>query len=468
MTRRTESRAWWTGVLASLAFAAPVWVAPALLAPVLAALLPVAAVAAEPVARPRKPKAQQVQPAPRQPARAAAGRPAGRAAGRPPGRASGRAAGIASSAATPTQSPASARQAEADLKALRERIAAISAQVNHDALERDRLGRTLRDAEVAVGSARRGLEAIAGEVDDRVGRRARLANERANAEATLERERDALAGQLRVAYRNGPDETLRLLLAGESPADGQRLLGWYGYFSRARARQLQRIDAQIAHIGELDASLAAEQLALEQLRAGRQKQLGALEQGRAARQAALQTLQQEAESRSAQLARLRGQQANLERLLRELARAARPAAPAGTPDNSTAFGRLRGQLAWPAAGRLLARFGEQRATGVNWDGVVVGAERGSPVRAVAAGRVLYADWLPGMGLLAIIDHGEGYFSLYGYNEQLRRAAGDSVAAGEVIGAVGDTGGRPEPQLYFELRRSGKPLNPAPWFRDRAP
>ena len=105
---------------------------------------------------------------------------------------------------------------------------------------------------------------------------------------------------------------------------------------------------------------------------------------------------------------------------------------------------------------------------MNWDGVVVGAERGSPVRAIAAGRVLYADWLPGMGLLAIIDHGEGYFSLYGYNEQLRRAAGDAVAAGDIIGSVGDTGGRPEPQLYFELRRSGRPLNPAPWFRQKTP
>jgi septal ring factor EnvC (AmiA/AmiB activator) len=365
-------------------------------------------------------------------------------------------------------SQASASQAESDLKALRERIAAVSEQVNHDALERDRLSRTLRDAEVAVGAARRGLDAIAAEVGQRVGRRAQLAAQRAQAEATLERERGALAGQLRVAYRSGPHEALRLLLAGESPGDGSRLLAWYGYFSRARAQQLARIDAQIARIGELDADLAAEQQALEQLRVGRQKQLGALEQGRNARQVALHTLQQESESRSAQLARLRNQQAGLERLLRELARAARPAAPVGTPDNSTAFGRMRGQLAWPVSGRISARYGEQRATGVNWDGVVVDAERGSPVRAVAAGRVLYADWLPGMGLLTIIDHGEGYFSLYGYNEQLRHAAGDAVAAGDVIAAVGDSGGRPAPQLYFELRRSGKPLNPAPWFRKQSP
>jgi septal ring factor EnvC (AmiA/AmiB activator) len=427
----------------------------------LAVVLPApAASAADSTARAHKPRTHAA-PAANPPSRRAA---TSRSPARPPARPAARAA----QAAAPAPTPASARQAETDLKALRERIAAVSAQVNHDALERDRLSRTLRDAEVAVGSARRGLEAISNEVGQRAQRRAQLAAEREQAEATLGRERAALADQLRVAYRSGPDETLRLVLAGENPGDGQRLLGWYGYFSRARAQQLARIDAQIAHIGELDAGLATEQQALEQLRAGRQKQLGALEQGRDARQSALTTLQQEAQSRSAQLARLRSQQANLERLLRELARAARPAAPAGTPDNGTAFGRMRGQLAWPAAGHIVARFGEQRATGVNWDGVVVGAERGSPVRAIAAGRVLYADWLPGMGLLAIIDHGEGYFSLYGYNEQLRRAAGDAVAAGDIIGSVGDTGGRPEPQLYFELRRSGKPLNPAPWFRQKSP
>jgi septal ring factor EnvC (AmiA/AmiB activator) len=120
------------------------------------------------------------------------------------------------------------------------------------------------------------------------------------------------------------------------------------------------------------------------------------------------------------------------------------------------------------AGRIVARFGEQRATGVNWDGMVLGTERGAPVHAISSGRVIYADWLPGLGLLAIVDHGEGYLSLYGYNDQLRKSAGEAVAAGEVIAAAGDTGGRSQPQLYFELRRAGRPLDPRPWFRRRAP
>jgi murein hydrolase activator len=120
------------------------------------------------------------------------------------------------------------------------------------------------------------------------------------------------------------------------------------------------------------------------------------------------------------------------------------------------------------AGKLAARYGQQRASGVNWDGVVVATEKAASVRAVAAGRVVYSDWLPGLGLLAIVDHGGGYLSLYGYNEALRHAVGDMVERGEVIAAAGDTGGRSRPELYFEIRRAGRPIDPLPWFRDRAP
>ena len=142
--------------------------------------------------------------------------------------------------------------------------------------------------------------------------------------------------------------------------------------------------------------------------------------------------------------------------------------PSGPLDNASAFGRLRGQLDWPVAGRLAASFGEQRASGVNWQGTVVSTTRGAPVHAVSGGRVLYADWLPGLGLLTIVDHGAGYLSLYGYNDTLRKAAGETVQSGDVIATAGDSGGRPEPQLYFEIRHAGKPMDPRPWFRRRAP
>jgi septal ring factor EnvC (AmiA/AmiB activator) len=211
--------------------------------------------------------------------------------------------------------------------------------------------------------------------------------------------------------------------------------------------------------------VAAEETRLQAIGHEQQLKLAQLEQRRGERAQVLATLQSQAQQHEVSLARLKSQQADLERLLTELSHTMRNAPPL---DNASAFGRLRGQLEWPVAGHLVAGFGTLRASSVRWDGVVIATERAAPVKAISAGRVLYADWLPGLGLLAIIDHGEGYLSLYGYNDQLRVHAGDSVAAGAVIAAAGDTGGRSEPELYLQIRHDGRPVDPQLWFHRRTP
>jgi septal ring factor EnvC (AmiA/AmiB activator) len=151
-------------------------------------------------------------------------------------------------------------------------------------------------------------------------------------------------------------------------------------------------------------------------------------------------------------------------LVRDLSRAIE-AAPY---DSNDAFAKLRGKLAWPVSGHVETGFGDTIAGGLKSNGIVIAADRGSPVIAVNEGRVVYADWLPGRGLLIIVDHGNGYLSLYGHNEQLFKQAGATVKAGETIAAAGDTGGRSQSGLYFEIRRAGKPVDPRPWFRTGAP
>ena len=363
-------------------------------------------------------------------------------------------------AATP-----SADQTQAQLRALKERIERVSRDVGRDAVERDRLARNLRSAELAVAAAHSDLDAMRTQEAVHSTQRAELATEHTRVSASLARERASLTTQLQVAYQIARHEPLQLLLNQRDPAAVARMFTWYGYFGNARAAQSAGIAKQVQRIDELDAALAEQEQALEQLRVAKQDRLAQLQSGRAQRQVALSNLQAEARSHAASRARLRSQQSDLERLLRELARAVPPSAPT---DDSSGFARLRGRLDWPVAGRVVASFGDTRASGVDWDGMVVATERAAPVRAVAAGRVIYADWLPGLGLLEIVDHGSGYLSLYGYNEQLRRSAGEAVAAGDVIAAAGDTGGRPQPQLYFEIRRGGKPIDPRPWFRQRRP
>ena len=137
-------------------------------------------------------------------------------------------------------------------------------------------------------------------------------------------------------------------------------------------------------------------------------------------------------------------------------------------DSTSQFGKLRGQLTWPTTGKLLARYGETRAGGLKWDGMLIRAARAAPVRSIYHGRVIFADWLAGLGLLVIVDHGDGYLSLYGHNDAIFKRVGDRVTAGDAIAEAGDSGGRSEPELYFEIRRAGKPVDPRPWFRSSSP
>ena len=354
---------------------------------------------------------------------------------------------------------------EAELRALREKIGRITQQVSRDALERDRLSGNLRAAELSLGQARSELSRANREYADRSARRASLAQNRTQQQQALMNERAALAGQLRVAYMIGREEPLKLLLNQQDPLHSGRLFAYYAYFGRARADQIAQIQAQVQRLDELDVQLQQQQSELATLKAAQQQQLQQLERARNDRQLVLATLTAAARTREQSLARLKSQQADLEGLLTALNRSLKSVAP---PDNATAFGRSRGLLPWPVAGQLTARFGDTRASGVKWEGVVIATERDAPVKAVSAGRVVYADWLPGLGLLVIVDHGEGYMSLYGHNDRLLKAVGESVGAGEAIAAAGDTGGRAAPELYFEIRRGGKPVDPAPWFRARSP
>ena len=357
-----------------------------------------------------------------------------------------------------------ARKAEAELQAVKSEIERITRQVSAEQVERDRLTQELRTSELSVGKLRDSLSEVRRERAERAARRAALAAEQRVREAEVQRNRAALAGQLRAAYLIGRQEPLKLLLNQKDPALVGRMFAYYSYFGRARAEQIKLIEDDLQRIAELDGELAAEDQQLAELEKQQRTQLHALEQARTQRTHVLASLEAQSHTRAQNLERLRSQQAGLENLLREL----RTAMERFPLEGNDAFARLRGKLAWPVTGRLVARFGDARAGGVRWDGVLVATERGAPVKAVCQGRVIYADWLPGLGLLTIVDHGDGYLSLYGHNERLYKAAGEPVAAGEPIAAAGDSGGSSRPELYFEIRKGGKPVDPRPWFRAPAP
>jgi len=358
-------------------------------------------------------------------------------------------------------------KAEAELKAVRAQIEKVQAEMQRDAGKRDKLTRELEDSEKTVGTVRGELDRLRRERQAHTARRAELAAERQAVETELARDRGALAGQIRAASMIGRQEPIKLLLSQRDPGQIGRVLVYYQYFGRARASQIAAIDAHLAELAKLDAGLAEEEERLAALEAQQRGELTKLQGARDRRGRALVSLDAEAKNRAKELQRLKDQQGGLEKLVRELRRALERIDRFPT-DSKDAFARLRGKLAWPVAGRVVATYGQTRAGGIRWDGVLLAGAQGSPVRAVYHGRVVYADWLSGLGLLTIIDHGDGYLSLYGHNEQLYKQVGERVTAGDTIATVGDSGGRPRPELYFEIRKAGKPVDPRPWFKSPAP
>jgi murein hydrolase activator len=358
-------------------------------------------------------------------------------------------------------------RAEAELNAVRSQIDKVREEMERDAGKRTQLSRELEESERTVGSARGELAKLRRERAAHTAKRAELAGQRRAAEAALAADRAALAGQIRAAHMIGQEEPLKLLLNQRDPAQTGRVLTYYRYFGRARASQIAAINSRLADLATLDAQAAEEEQRLIALEEQRRGELTKLQSARERRGRALVSLEAGAKTRAKELERLKDQQGGLEKLVRELRRALERIDKFPT-DSKDAFAKLRGKLAWPVAGKLLASFGQTRAGGVKWDGVLVSGAQGSPVRAIYHGRVVYADWLSGLGLLTIIDHGDGYLSLYGHNERLFKEVGERVTAGDTIATLGDTGGRANPALYFEIRKGGRPVDPRPWFKNGAP
>ena len=355
-------------------------------------------------------------------------------------------------------------QKEAELKKVNARIEKVRKSVNADIEKRDRLSAQLRDAELGVQSARRQLEEARVQRIASEARLRELEREQARKDAELAAERGALAGELRTAYVNGREEQLKLLLNQQDPASFGRMLAYYGYFGRARAERIGSIRDKLEHLALLREKIAAETERLRDLEARQERELAALKGAQQKRSQAVAAIEGDIKSKGGEIKRLQSQARGLEKLIADLRKAlqSKPVA------RQAPFEPLKGKLPWPVQdGRVLARFGQPRAGGsLKWQGMLIGTDRGARVRAPFAGRVAYADWLPGMGLMIVLDHGGGYLSLYGHNEEVFKKVGDPVAAGDVIGAVGDTGGHNQPALYFEVRRGREPVNPEIWLQRR--
>lgn len=356
-------------------------------------------------------------------------------------------------------------ETRARLEELRERIDSVRDQLREEREDRDQTSAALAELEQRIGSIANRIEDLDTRIERTRRRLDRLGAERRELVDSLEGHRDTLAAQLRAAHRFGRQPALRLLLRQDSPGTLARALGYYGYFNRARLGAIEEARSLVEEIARVteDTRDAREELAAA--RAGLEDQRAALEVARAKRRQVLQRLQASIAEKGDELQRLKASRERLEDLLEKLGNVLDdiPAAPL----EKRPFRTQRNALPWPARGELRARYGSERASGrTRWRGLVIGATAGAPVRAVYHGRVVFADWLEGFGQLLIVDHLDGWLSLYGYNRQLLRSTGDWVAPGEIVARVGASGGQREPGVYFEIRRRGEPVDPMDWLAAR--
>ncbi len=367
--------------------------------------------------------------------------------------------------ATPAQDSGGelAKVKERELEQVRERISDLKQSMDHSANERDRLTGELQDIEVAISEQRIRIKDIEREQRFTENRKKALDNDLAEREAHLDAESRKLAAQVRAAYMSGSQEKIKLLLNQRDPATLGRLMAYYRYLNDYRADNIADVTEEIQKLDALRSQIAAEEARLAGLAKNRYAELSRLNGSQEARQKLLVSLRQKIVSEGQEVDRLAAQENDLTRLIAELT-----SILSDYPISSEeAFSKLKGRLTWPVAGTLLHDYGQPRVGGkIKWHGVVLAAPRGREVRAVYHGRIAFADWLAGMGLLVIVDHGEGYMTLYGYNETLLKNTGDWVAPGDVIATVGDSGGQQQPSVYFELRKGAKPINPRQWVTRR--
>jgi septal ring factor EnvC (AmiA/AmiB activator) len=368
----------------------------------------------------------------------------------------------AAARAAPAEAP-DAAQAKAKLAAVRQRIAELTGRLGTELKQRDALGSRLRAADLAITAQRLRLESLAAARAAVERQRNELDAEAARNRAALETERASLAAQVRAQYTIGRADELRLLLSQTNPAEAGRMVKYYGYFARLRAARIEEIDSRETRVAELHADIERTEANLKSLQEETSREVAGLVRAREERAGAIQALSEQVQSGNEQLARLKQEEQAVESLVADVERVLKDF----PVDSGQSFEQLRGRLPWPVSGKMTVRYQQTRDHGapsaVRLNGVMIETTRGAKVRAPCAGRVVYADWLQGMGLLMIIAHSGNFLTLYGHTEVLYKSVGDAVAPGDVIGAVSDAGGT-LPQLYFEIREGRKAVDPKAWLK----
>jgi septal ring factor EnvC (AmiA/AmiB activator) len=348
-----------------------------------------------------------------------------------------------------------------ELHELREQIRSIQRNLETNQAQKSRAQARLRDIERRISTASRRLRRTDADLKANRDQLDALQERREDQKQLLQTQQKLLATEARAAYAMGRQQRVKTFLNQENPSAIGRTLVYFQYFSRARAEQIDAVRGALLELQELERSIEEKAQALQALRAQQEQEAARLEQQKRLRGKAVAALDSELSAQGSKLKQLKTDERQLQALLSSLQRVL-PEPAAGLRGDQP-FRMAKGKLPWPVAGEVAQGYGSRRGnTGLTWRGVLIEAPEGGSVRAVFRGQVVFADWMRGFGLLLIVDHGDGFMSLYGHNQALYKEVGDRVDTGEAIALLGASGGHAVPGLYFELRHKGRPINPASW------
>ncbi len=341
------------------------------------------------------------------------------------------------------------QQLDTDLEDKRDQQSSVRQELRQIETQLNRVHQNLRSSERRLKESRKQLDT--------------LRTKRQQSQKNLNKNQKVVAEMLRLAYAQGRQPRIKLVLNQEDPSSLSRALAYHRYIHKERISLIKTVYAKLQELQTLEIGISEQTRELAKLSKAHQRKQATLKQGKRVRSAVLERLKSQIASQGQELNQLQRDQQQLQKLVKGLQTALSDIpAEAG---KRRPIKQLRGRLKWPTKGRIIASYGSRRSPGdLRWRGVMIATEAGSEVQTISHGRVAYSDWLRGLGLLVVIDHGDGIMSLYGHNEALYVEVGDWVEAGDIISTVGNSGGLNRTALYFEVRKAGKPSNPKRWCR----
>jgi len=347
---------------------------------------------------------------------------------------------------------------QTSIKKIQQHLKGSKKKRSHVVIELNRL-------EVEISENAKNLKRIKKEISSISKQKKTLESELKRLDHQLEEQRRILSELMRSAYSMGQQQNLKMLLNQQDPAKAGRAQAYFNYLNRARQKQISSFLTTFEQKTLAETNLRNTLQTQSKLLLTQKEKKGKRQKQRLQRKKLLTELSNKIENQENTLSSLESSRGRIENLLKSLGELLADI-PTG-PSESQPFVSQKGFLPWPVRGKFLNHYGESKNYGdLKWNGVLIQADLGTPVQAIGHGRIAFSDWLQGFGFITIIDHGEGYMSLYGHNESLFKQAGDWVQSGEVIATAGDSGGQLISGVYFEIRSRGKPVNPAKWCSNK--